>query len=178
MRGRPDRAASGHGAGKEVRHDGQWPGDSGQRPCAGQVNTSAKFCQRSAGDVARTCDAVVPATYAAAANSPGWGNENLNFLTDEEGDVEDLFVDYPGNKDWTDATGDLEFSFTCSDDSSGEASLELSEFATGNPDGGNTFRAGPEGDRRLDHDDLVISSDLGSGGLEGLHWFFRSPVGE
>jgi hypothetical protein len=138
---------------------------------AGVRKTAAKFCQGSAGGVARACSAQVAATYAAAANSPGTGNENLNFLTEDEGDVVDLFVHYKANQDWTDARGTLEFEFAC-DTGSGDAELDLEQFIKLS---GSAFQTGT--DRQLDTTDVFLSTDLGAGVLTSLSWIFRSRVG-
>jgi hypothetical protein len=146
--------------------------------------TNSKFCEGSTGaGVEVTCvvtgDDAIPATYAAAANTPGAGNENLNFLTDEEGEVEDLFVHYKSNRDWTDARGELEFSYVCNGGAiEGEGVLDLTQFATDNPDGGNMFEAGPPGDRQLDVTGVEVSTDDGDFELTSLYWTFRSRVGQ
>jgi hypothetical protein len=148
--------------------------------------TNSKFCEGSTGEgVAGLCIAdAIPATYAAAGNTPGSGNENLNFFSDEEGDdVLDQFVHYKANKDWTDAVGAITFDFTCNGNGTeGEGSLALDQFATANPDGGNAFEPGPPGDWQLDLElgstTAEVTTGLGTGTVTGLSWVFRSRVGE
>lgn len=150
-----------------------WFNDQGRR------NTAAKFCEGSSGDVVECTASPIPATYAANANDPGTGNENLNFFTDEEEDVLDRFVHYKANADWTEGKGSVDFTFTCDNEDDGTGSLALDQFSTTNPDGGNMFTAGPPGDWQLNvAGNPVVTTDLGEGDVTGLHWDFRSRVGD
>jgi hypothetical protein len=150
--------------------------DAGQ----GRADTGAKFCQGRTGDEQPTtlqCSiGGIAATYAAAGNLPGSGNENLNFLTDEEGEVEDLFVHYRANGTSTTGKGELGFAFACGDDVAGEGTLDLDLWSQA----GNAFIPG-----RLEQ--LARSTSRGSRSTSidtagtvdftGLYWTFRSRVG-
>jgi hypothetical protein len=141
-----------------------------------RADTSAKFCAGSEEDgepIVLTCtiDAPgIPATYAANGNSPGRGNENLNFVTD--GDV-DLFVHYKDNSNSTDAAGILELAYSCDLGVEGSASIDLGDWA--GP--GNLFIDRDAESRQLKVEGHTVVTDLGDGALKNLYWTFRSRVG-
>jgi len=149
------------------------PGQSG-------ADTSAKFCEGTEGDaeplvLACTIDAPgIPATYAAQANNPGEGNENLNFLTDEEGDVDDQFVHYNSQHNETSAKGDVEFAYSCESEVTGVATIDLSLWNVA----GSVFVERDEDSRQLEIDGQTVGTDLGDGEMESLYWVFRSRVGD
>jgi len=141
--------------------------------------TNAKHCEGIEGEASETlqCTASgsgIAATYAAQANTPGAGNENLNFLTDEEGNVEDLFVHYQSNQNATSAKGTVEFDFSCESDVTGVGTINLGLWNVAE----NVFVERDEDSRQLEIDGQKVVTELGEGELESLYWVFRSRVGD
>jgi hypothetical protein len=155
--------------------------------------TNSKFCEGSEGDGASgSCTAFgedtpqgIPATYAAAGNDPGDGNENLNFYTDDEDVPEDRFIHYKDNSTETDAKGVVDFVFTCGEDATEyEGSLALSQFETYVSGVNNAFIPGEEVDewqldlaRDAGMDPVVVTTDSGEGTVTAIFWVFRSRAG-
>jgi len=142
--------------------------------------TNAKHCEGIEGEASETlqCTASgsgIAATYAAKANTPGAGNENLNFLTNEEGDdVEDLFVHYKDNGEHTVAKGAVEFAYSCESGVTGVGTIDLGLWNVA----GNVFVERDQYSRQLEIDGQTFVTDLGEGELESLYWVFRSRVGD
>jgi hypothetical protein len=145
-----------------------------------ETDTGAKFCAGRTGDsapVVLQCSiSGIPATYAAAGNMPGSGNETLNFLTDDEGEVEDLFVRYRANGAATTGKGELGFSFICGESVEGEGTLDLGQWSQAD----NAFLNGLTADtRRLEVSGKTVSLTDTQGTVDfgSLYWTFRSRVG-
>jgi hypothetical protein len=159
---------NGHPQGKGHCEGTVWYNPQGKR-------TSAKFCEGVEGGttfVTCTIDQIA-ATYAAAGNNPGSGNENLNFLTEEEGAVEDLFVHYRANGQTTSAKGSVPLTYSCDDDSQGGGRLDLGQW-----NGAGLFFVAGRGHPVASAGGQV---DPGWGRelspLTELNWTFRSRVG-
>jgi hypothetical protein len=142
--------------------------------------TTSKFCEGTEGTEAGTCTAAgdgIPATYAAAGNAPGSGNENLNFFVDDPDlEVEDYFVHYKAQADFTDGMGEVTFDYTCGNGVVGTTTLDLAQFTTDNPDGGSLFTGALSTDIR----GLTVTGVQLTAGqvVTALYWTYRSRVGD
>lgn len=144
--------------------------------------TSAKFCEGSStgggsgtpGSIVDCTINGIPATYAAGGNDPlRAGNENLNFLTDVEGEEDvDRYVHYKNNPTETIGAGVVNFAFACDDGRSGEGSLALTQFTADE----NLFQTSSLGDRALNISGVEVSTGFGPGNLTSLYWNYRSRV--